>query len=275
MKRESASADSTIARMSQPEASVFGRINLQLSAPIAHIALSHPPVNVIDLQMMAELVAALSEIDATPSISTTVFSGAGKGFSTGVDVAAHTPDQIDAMLQKFHSVIRAVLSSGKITLAVVHGNCLGGAAELAMVCDVVITTESATWGFPEIKLGCFPPVAAAALSTLVGQKRAADLILTGRTISGSEAAAIGLATFAVPDDQLSSAVQEKLMTLSALSPSARAIAKKAIYSWDAAHVEKGLARAENIYRSELMQCEDAQEGIRAFLEKRPPKWTGR
>ena len=79
----------------------------------------------------------------------------------------------------------------------------------------------------------------------------------------------------VPDDQLSSAVQEKLMTLAALSPSALAIAKRAIYSWDAAHVEKGLARAENIYRAELMQCEDAQEGIRAFLEKRPPKWTGR
>ena len=261
--------------MSQPETIVFGRINLQLSPPIAHIALSHPPVNVIDLQMMDELVAAFSQVDEAPSISTIVFSGAGKCFSTGADVAAHTPENIDAMLQKFHAVIRGVLSSGKITLAVVHGNCLGGAAELAMLCDVVITTESAAWGFPEIKLGCFPPVAGAALSALVGQKRAADLILTGRFVNGAEAASIGLATLAVPDDQLSSAVQEKLMTLSALSPSALAIAKKAIYSWDAAHVEKGLARAENIYRSELMQCEDAQEGIRAFLEKRPPKWTGR
>lgn len=275
MKRESASADGTIARMSQPETIVFGRINLQLSPPIAHIALSHPPVNVIDLQMMDELSSALSQVDATPSILTIVVSGAGKCFSPGVDVAAHAPDQIDAMLQKFHAVIRAVLNTRKITLAVVHGNCLGGAAELAMVCDAVITTESATWGFPEIKLGCFPPVAAAALSTLVGQKRAADLVLTGRSISGAKAASIGLATFAVPDDQLSSAVQEKLTMLSALSPSALAIAKKAIYSWDAAHVEKGLARAENIYRSELMQCQDAQEGIRAFLEKRAPRWTGR
>jgi enoyl-CoA hydratase/carnithine racemase len=109
---------------------------------------------------------------------------------------------------------------------------------------------------------------------MVGQKRAADLILTGRSITGLEAAEIGLATIPVPDDQLSAAVQEKLMMLSSLSPSALGITKKAIYSWDAAHVEKGLARAENIYRSELMQCEDAQEGIRAFLEKRPPRWTG-
>ena len=225
--------------------------------------------------MMDELASAFSEIESLPTISMIVISGGGKGFSTGVDVSAHTPDKIDAMLQKFHAVIRTVLNSRKISAAVVHGSCLGGAAELAMVCDVVITTESAAWGFPEIKLGCFPPVAAAALGALIGHKRAADLILTGRSIPGSEAAEIGIATLAVPDDKLSSAVQEKLMTLAALSASALAIAKKAIYSWDAAHVEKGLARAENIYRSELMHCEDAQEGIRAFLEKRPPRWTGR
>lgn len=225
--------------------------------------------------MMDELASAFSEIESLPTISIIVISGGGKGFSSGVDVSAHAPDKIDAMLQKFHAVIRAVLNSKKISVAVVHGSCLGGAAELAMVCDVVTSTESATWGFPEIKLGCFPPVAAAALGALIGQKWAADLILTGRSIPGSEAAEIGLATLAVPDDQLSAAVQEKLMTLAALSPSALAIAKKAVYAWDAAHVEKGLARAENIYRSELLQCEDAQEGIRAFLEKRPPRWTGR
>lgn len=260
--------------MTEP-ANQFERINLQLAAPLAHISLAQPPVNVIDLRMMDELASAFTQVETLPAISMIVISGEGKCFSTGVDVAAHTPDNIDSMLQKFHAVIRAVLNCRKITVAVVHGNCLGGAAELAMVCDVVITTHSATWGFPEIKLGCFPPVAAAALGALVGQKRAADLLLTGRSITGLEAAEIGLATIPVPDDQLSAAVQEKLMTLAALSPSALAIAKKAIYSWDAAHVEKGLARAENIYRSELMQCEDAQEGIRAFLEKRPPKWTGR
>jgi len=253
----------------------FDRITLQLAPPLAHVSLAHAPVNIIDLQMMDELAAALSEIESQRGLSMIVISGEGKGFSTGVDILAHTPDKIGSMLQKFHAVIRAILNTRKITVAVVHGTCLGGAAELAMVCDLVITTGTATWGFPEINLGCFPPVAAAALSALIGQKRAADLILTGRSISGSEAAAMGLATLAVPDDQLSSAVQDKLMTLAALSPSALAIAKKAIYSWDAAHVEKGLARAENIYRSELMQCEDAQEGIRAFLEKRPPKWTGR
>jgi cyclohexa-1,5-dienecarbonyl-CoA hydratase len=144
-----------------------------------------------------------------------------------------------------------------------------------LVCDVVITAEDATWGFPEIQLGCFPPIAATALSALVGQKRAAELVLTGRTLTGAEAAEIGLATTAVPADRLNSAVDEVLRRLQTLSPVALAIAKKAIYAWDSIHFDKGLARAEKIYQEELIQTEDAQEGIRAFLEKRKPRWKGR
>ena len=92
------------------------------------------------------------------------------------------------MLAKFHGVIRALVGSRKVSIAAVHGNCLGGGAELAMVCDLAYTSELATWGFPEIKLGCYPPVAVTALAALVGQKRAADLVLTGRCITGREAA---------------------------------------------------------------------------------------
>jgi cyclohexa-1,5-dienecarbonyl-CoA hydratase len=258
-----------------PASRQFDRVAFQVGPPIARLTLSHPPLNVIDLAMMDELSSALAEIEASPPISTVVIEGAGNCFSAGVDVAAHTPDNIHEMLQKFHAVIRAVVNAKKVTIAAVHGSCLGGGAELAMVCDIVIATQSATWGFPEIKLGCFPPVAAAALAALVGQKRAADLILTGASISGVEAASIGLATMAVPDGQLGSALEAKLAELSALSPAALALAKKAIYAWDAAHFDKGLARAEKIYLDELIQCEDAQEGIRAFLEKRPPQWTNR
>ena len=132
-------------------------------------------------------------------VSTLVLSGAGKSFSVGVDVAAHTPDKVASMLAKFHAVIRALVGTKKVTIATVHGHCLGGGAELAMVCDLVYTADTASWGFPEIKLGCYPPVAATALAALVGQKHAADLILTGRSITGAEAARIGLANRAVAD----------------------------------------------------------------------------
>jgi cyclohexa-1,5-dienecarbonyl-CoA hydratase len=179
------------------------------------------------------------------------------------------------MLTKFHAVIRALVATKKVTIAAVHGHCLGGGAELAMVCDLVYTTENAQWGFPEIKLGCYPPVACTALVALVGQKRAAELILTGRTINGREAAQIGLATHAVQENHLATAIDECLGQLRTLSPAALAIAKKASYAWDSMHFDKGLARAEKIYFEDLMKTADAGEGIRAFMEKRQPRWTGK
>jgi cyclohexa-1,5-dienecarbonyl-CoA hydratase len=188
---------------------------------------------------------------------------------------AHLPDQIHEMLTSFHAVIRAIVASRKITIAAVRGTCLGGGAELASVCDMVYTARDATWGFPEIKLACYPPVAAVSLPALVGQKRAAELILTGRQISGDEAVAIGLANRSSHATELDALVQETLDELRQLSPIALAHAKKAMYAWDAIHFDKGLARAEKIYLEELISTSDAREGIIAFLDKRPPKWTGK
>jgi cyclohexa-1,5-dienecarbonyl-CoA hydratase len=251
------------------------RLSVQITAPVARISLRSQPLNIIDIPMMEELGEALAEIEARPDVSFVVLSGDGKAFSAGVDVGAHAPAKIEAMLAKFHAVIRALVATKKVTVASVHGHCLGGGAELAMVCDVVYTSDSAQWGFPEIKLGCYPPVACTALAALVGQKRAAELILTGRTISGAEAAKIGLATRSVPPEDLSKAVNGCLNDLLTLSPAALAVTKKAIYAWDAMHFDKGLARAEKIYLEELMRTTDAQEGIRAFMEKRRPTWTGK
>jgi cyclohexa-1,5-dienecarbonyl-CoA hydratase len=250
------------------------RISRDVDGPAARIVLRHPRMNVIDVVMIEELARSLSEIEERPDVSVIVLSGEGDAFSAGVDVAAHTPDKIEEMLSKFHAVIRALVATNKVTIAAVHGHCLGGGAELAMMCDIVYTTESAQWGFPEIKLGCYPPVACTALAALVGQKRAAELILTGRTIDGKEAGAIGLANRAVPEDALGTTVEQSVGHLRKLSPAALALAKKASYAWDSMHFDKGLARAERIYFDELMKTSDAQEGIRAFMEKREPKWTG-
>jgi cyclohexa-1,5-dienecarbonyl-CoA hydratase len=251
------------------------RLSLDLSPRIARVTLQHPPLNVIDIPMMEELAGALREVEERPEVVAVIFSGSQKAFSVGVDVAAHTPDKVEDMLGKFHAVIRAIVASKKVTIAAVHGHCLGGGAELAMVCDLVYTSELATWGFPEIKLGCYPPVAATALAALVGQKQAADLVLTGRTITGKEAANIGLANAVLAEIDLEHAVRETAEHLSQLSPAALAITKKAIYAWDSMHFDKGLARAEKIYFEELMKTEDAHEGINAFLEKRQPVWKGK
>jgi cyclohexa-1,5-dienecarbonyl-CoA hydratase len=261
--------------MTPETAATYTSLIFEVHAPVARIMLHHPPLNVIDIPMMEELAQVQSEIEARSDVSVVMLGGEGKAFSAGVDVAAHTLEKVAEMLAKFHAVIRALVASKKVTIAAVRGHCLGGGAELAMVCDVVYTSETAQWGFPEIKLGCYPPVACTALAALVGQKRAAELILTGRTISGREAADIGLANHAVPDEGLPAAVEECVGRLRELSPAALALTKKAIYAWDAMHFDKGLSRSEKIYLDELMKTADAHEGIGAFMEKREPKWTGR
>lgn len=255
--------------------SELSRIALDIATPMARIRLRNPPLNVIDIPMMEELSEALAEIETRSDVSTILLRGEGKAFSAGVNVADHTADKVAEMLHKFHAVIRALISTRKLTVCAVSGPCLGGGAELAMVCDIVYTTAAAKWGFPEIKLGCFPPVACTALAALIGQKRATELILTGRTISGTKAAEIGLANLAVAEDELDVAVEKLIGELGGLSAAALSISKKAHYAWDAMHFDKGLARAEKIYFDDLMQTADAHEGIRAFMEKREPKWTGK
>jgi len=253
----------------------FTRISFHVHPPVARITLHNPPVNVIDIPMMEQLSEAISEAGARSDIATIVLTGGDKVFSGGVDIAAHTPDRVGEMLHKFHAIFRALVASRKVLVAAVHGHCLGGGAELSMICDLVITSETALWGFPEISLGCFPPVAAVALAAVVGQKQAADLILTGRKFDGLEARFLGLANYSVPDHQVKEKLDELLARLAKLSASTLALTKKSLYAWDSIHFDKGLARAEKIYLEELMGTDDAREGIQAFLEKRDVRWTGK
>jgi cyclohexa-1,5-dienecarbonyl-CoA hydratase len=261
--------------ISSTPAAPTNRLAVDVRGQLARITLTNPLLNVIDFQMMDELMSALQQLEQRREISVVIISGGDRAFSAGVDVAVHTPDLVQTMLQKFHGVILALTRFSKITIAEVHGACLGGGAELAMVCDMCFTTPDAKWGFPEISLGCYPPVACTALAALVGQKRAADLVFTGRMFSGEDAAEWGLANEAHSESELQEAIQRTVDHLLKLSPAALAVAKRAFYAWDSMHLDKGLARAEKIYLEELMQTEDVKEGIAAWMEKRKPVWKGK
>lgn len=249
------------------------RITVEFRPPEARITLDSPPLNVIDIPMMEELRAAFEQIEGRPEISVIVFAGSERAFSSGVNIADHTPDKVRGMLADFHSVIRSIVSSSKLTVASVRRHCLGGGAELALVCDLVYASPDSVWGFPEIKLACYAPVASVALAAIVGQKLAAELLLTDRTLTGEEALAAGLVNGLAEDPE--TLVAECVQRISQLSPAALRIAKKAFYAWDSMHFDKGLARAEQIYNDELMKTADAQEGVAAFLERRRPKWVGK
>lgn len=249
-------------------------IQLRVENRTAWITLDRPPLNVLDIAMMESLDAALER--SLPKSDFVIFQGSGaKAFCAGADVADHTPERVEKMLRAFHAVFRRLTSANCLTIAAVHGHCLGGGMELATFCDFVIATESAQFGQPEIKLGCFPPVALLTLPRLIGIQAAAYLILTGHQISAAEAHRLGLVTRVVPDHDLFAAVETLLGELRTLSPSVLHLTRKTVSRLHSADFLKQLEEVERVYLSELMQFHDAQEGIRAFLEKRKPVWKGK
>jgi cyclohexa-1,5-dienecarbonyl-CoA hydratase len=249
-------------------------IQLRIENRTAWIRLDRPPLNILDIRMMEALDAALDR--ALPESDFVVFQGAGaKAFCAGADVADHTPERVAKMLCAFHAVFRRLVAADCLTVAAVHGYCLGGGMELATFCDFVLATESAQFGQPEIKLGCFPPVAILTLPRRIGLQAAAHLILTGQQISATEAQRLGLVTRVVPDQELSTAVEMLLGELRTLSPTVLRLTRKTLSRVHSADFLEQLEEAERVYLSELMQTHDAQEGIRAFLEKRKPVWKGK
>jgi len=240
----------------------------------AWVRLDRPPLNILDIPMMEALGKVLGELSAPCDFI--VFQGAGaKGFSAGAEVRDHVPERVDAMLAAFHGIFQQLVRADRITIAAVHGYCLGGGCELATFCDFVVAAESAKFGLPEIKLGCFPPVALVTFPYLVGPRAAMDLILTGRTISAQEAWQLGLVTRVVADGALAQAVDGLLDELRALSPAVLRMSRLALWQRAGFDFERSLDEVEHLYLNELMETEDAPEGIRAFLEKRAPVWRGR
>jgi len=249
-------------------------IQLRFEQRTAWITLDRPPLNILDTAMMESLGAALDR--ALPKSDFVIFQGAGaKAFCAGADVGDHTPQRVRNMLHAFHGVFRRLASAECLTIAAVHGYCLGGGMELATVCDFVLATQSAQFGQPEIKLGCFPPVAMVMLPRRIGIRAAADLILTGSQVSAAEAHRLGLVTRVVPDHELPEAAEALLKELRTLSPSVLRLTRKTLTHLHSAEFLKRLEEVERVYLSELMQTHDAPEGIRAFLEKRKPVWKGK
>jgi cyclohexa-1,5-dienecarbonyl-CoA hydratase len=249
-------------------------VELKLERRTAWITLDRPPLNILDIAMMEALGKAVEK--ALAKCDFLVFQGAGtKAFSAGADAADHTLKRVGKMLAAFHDIFRLLVESDCIKIAAVHGYCLGGGMELASLCDFVLATESAQFGQPEIKLGCFPPVAMITLPQLIGMRAAAHLILTGHQISATEAHRLGLVTRVVDDYELPAAVDALLEELRALSPAVLKLTGGTLRRFHGGDFETQLKDVERVYLSELMRTKDAQEGIRAFLKKHEPVWKGK
>ena len=243
---------------------------------VAMVTLERPPLNVLDLALLRELDQALESCARGSSADVIVLRGAGRrAFSAGVDIKDHTPEKVPEMLNIVHGVVRKLFALPQVTVASVHGVCLGGGCELASACDFVVATEDSSFATPEIHVGCYPPVALARFSALVGYHRAAEMILTGRRFSAREALAIGLINRVLPNEQLEAGLQCLLEELLGKSGAVLRVALKGLREVSLKGFSEALEKSENLYLHELLETEDVEEGIRAFLEKRKPDWKHR
>lgn len=252
----------------------FEFIEMELREKAAWLTLKRPPLNWMNIRMMEEINLALDRLAISPP-NLLVFQAEGKAFSVGVEVADHLGDKAHYMIEVFHSIFRKMDSLGVPSLAVVQGAALGGGCELATYCDLVLASDKARFGQPEIQVGVFPPIAALAFPRMMGRKKAMELVLLGETISAQEALQIGLVNKVVPQEQLREEAQAWASRFGKLSGVVLRLAHKAVVEgWDTA-LEKGLGRIEEIYLRDLMGTQDALEGLQAFLEKRQPVWKDR
>jgi cyclohexa-1,5-dienecarbonyl-CoA hydratase len=241
---------------------------------VVRIVLQNPPVNVLTCRLMEELTRVLGAFE--PGDRLAVIRGAGKHFSAGADVAEHLPGSGPELLETLLALFRTLDASPVPTLAVARGACLGAGLELAAACDLLAVADEAKLGVPEITLGVMAPIGAVDLPAKVGPARAADLLFSGRTISGKQAAEWGLATESAPDAELDARAEALAARIAVHSGAALRACRRAVRAAAARPGRaEALAAAIGVYREDVFPSADGEEGLKAFLEKRKPAWKDR
>lgn len=250
----------------------FQFIRQTIDEGIGRITLARPPLNIMNIAMMEEVNAVLDSWEGMNDLKVILFQAEGDHFSAGVEVEEHLGNKVEKMIMAFHGIFRRLHRINIPTMASVRGSCLGGGCELAAFCDMVLASNTARFGQPEIKVGVFPPIAIYLLPRIMNYRSAVDFILSGNIVPAAEALEMGLAGRVVPDSELAGITEETLEAYRRLSPAVLKMTKKAITRSRSDDFESSLRIIEDIYLKELMKTRDAEEGLRAFLEKRKPVW---
>ena len=241
---------------------------------LLRLRLNRPKANLVDAAMIAALDAALARNSGSGQLSAVILDAEGPHFSFGASVEEHLPGQCAAMLAGLHSLVLRMIESPVPLLVVVRGQCLGGGLEVALAGHLMFVAPDAALGQPEMKLGVFAPAASCLLPELIGPVRSLDLLVSGRSITGTEAAAIGIAHEAAADPEHAALAyfEEHLRPKSASSLRYAVKAARLDY---VVRVKEKIRAVERLYLDGLMTTHDAVAGLEAFIAKGSPQWQHR
>lgn len=250
------------------------KVWLERDGALLRLRLAKPKANLIDARMIAALAAAFEAHRGNRGVLAVLVDHEGPHFSFGASVEEHLPEQCERMLESLHALIGEMLDWPKPILMAVKGQCLGGGLELALAGNLLFVAPDAQLGQPEMKLGVFAPAASVLLPLRIGQGRAEDLLLSGRSIDAATGVAWGLAN-EVAEDPAAAALLYFDNHLAGKSAASLACAVHAARGAFAELARARLDEVELLYLDTLMATHDASEGLRAFIDKRQPLWKHR
>ena len=259
----------------------YSTLKFDRDGQVATLTLNRPEKrNAISTPMIDDLFAALSAVEADKSVRVVILTGAGKAFCSGMDLetlqalAKQTPEQNLADSRRMAKMFHLVYSFPKPLITAVNGAAIAGGCGLATLSDFTLAVPEAKFGYTEVRIGFIPALVSVMLRRQVGEKHARDLLLSGRIIDAAEAFRLGLVTEITPPDGLMKRAREVANTLLEASPTSLALTKHLLLRYDEEQLrrELELATQEN---AQIRATDDFREGLASFLEKRPPKWTGR
>jgi len=258
----------------------YHTLHLEFTGAIAMITLSRPEKrNAISPEMIAELFSAFSEVEASPA-RVLILTGASKAFCSGMDLealkalATQSPAEQREDADRLARLLLRIWSFPKPTIAAVNGHAIAGGCGIATLCDFTMAVPEAKFGYPEVRIGFLPAVVSVFLVRQIGEKRARDLILSGRTIDAAEAHRLGLVTQIVPAKELMIAAQILAATLLECSPVSLQMTKKLLCDCAAQEIDRELELAA-AQSAQIRTTQDFREGLTSFLEKRAPLWSGK
>ncbi len=250
-------------------------VNYEVRDDVGYVTLDNPPVNIMTQALMDSLAAIVATAATDNDLKALAITGAGKAFSAGADVGEHEPERAAGMIESFGRLFRNLDALEIPVVMAVNGSAMGAGFELALMADVLLAAESASFGQPEIRLGFFAPVGVVELPALVGRAKAMEITCSGRIYGAEEMADCGLVSRVVPDGELVEAMEATLKDFRRASSLVMRLNVRMLKRSRGRSFAEALDEAEKVFLGELMAAEDPREGIAAFYEKRRPEWKNR